>query len=117
MPVFGAQAGHENPQEEKKTTEHEDGAEQAIIGGPAGKSADEEEEEDLHGADPGDGRGRLLQCGNVVRLEDPEGVDVAPDVEDDQVAHECLGPCGDAAIGGWAGVDGDVGDGFAEDPG
>lgn len=66
----------------------------------AGEGANEEEE-DLKGADPGDGAGVVAQGGDEVGLENPEGVYVAPSVEDYEVAHDGLRPGCDAAV--WRG--------------
>ncbi len=75
-------------------------AEVARVGEAAGEGADEEEEEDLEGADPGDVRGRAVQRGGVVGLEEAEGVDHAPGVHDDDVG---AGDCGGVS---WWGLRG-----------
>ena len=59
----------------------------AGIGRSTRKRADGEEQEDLNGADPGDVGGGAVEVLDVVDLEDAEGVDVAPCVEDDDVGH------------------------------
>ena len=46
----------------------------------------------MRGADTGDGGERVREVLSVVGLEDAEGVDGAPCVEDDEVRDEGLGP-------------------------
>lgn len=72
---------------------------------PPGEHAEREVAEHLHGADPGDGRVFEGERVGVVLLEDAEGGDHAPCVEDYQVAHDGLRPGFAAAVWGWAGVD------------
>lgn len=85
--------------------EGEHGAVVAGVEGAAGKGADEVDEEDLHGADPGDGRGRGCQRAGVVRLEEAEGGQVAPAVDQHEVAHQHLRPGLEAAVRRGPGVD------------
>ena len=68
------------------------------VQGAAGYSTDEKDEENLNGANPGDGTARDAEGGDVVGLEDAEGIEISPGIEDDEVAHEHLGPGFDTAI-------------------
>ena len=92
LPVRRTPRRREDADELQRQAGGEGVAEEPGVGGAAGERADEEEEEDLHGADPGDVRGGVVESGDVVGLEDAEGVDVAPRVEDGDVAHEDLCP-------------------------
>lgn len=104
LPVARGEGGHEDAEDLEDGAQGVGGSEEAVVGGAAGEGADEEEEEDLRAADPGDVGGRVAKGGDVVGLEDAKGVDVAPGVGDEQVAHDRLRPSQQAAIWGWAWV-------------
>ena len=65
----------------------------------SGKRPDEVDEQDLHGANPANGRGLDLERIRVVRLEETERRDVAPAIDDDQVSRERLRPRLETAVG------------------
>lgn len=118
MPVRAAQTGHHGAQRGQQHPRNHDPVEVSGVEQAPGKHAQRKVAQHLHRADPGHG-GRLeVQVVGVVGLEDAEGRDHAPGVEDDEVAHEGLGPGFEAAVGWGAGVDyGGIaagGDGFGE---
>ena len=92
LPVLSAEARCEDAEEEEDAAQEEREAEESVIRCAAREGADEEEQEDLRGADPGYRGGRVVERADVVGLEDAEGVYIAPYVEDDEVAHNGLGP-------------------------
>lgn len=105
MPVFCAEGGHKDAEDLEERASEKCGAEETGISGAAGEGSYEKKEEDLDAADPGDSGWRVVKGGDVVGLEDAERVDIAPCIEDDEMGHECLGPCCKAAIWGWTRVD------------
>ena len=105
MPVFCAEGGHKDAKDLEERAEKDGGTEETVVGGAAGEGSYEKKEEDLDTANPGDSGWRMVKGGDVVGLEDAERVDIAPGIEDDEMGHESLGPCSEAAIWGWARVD------------
>ena len=105
MPVFCAEGGHEDAEDLEERAGEECRTEETVVSSAAGEGSYEKKEEDLDAADPGDSGWRVVEGRDVVGLEDAERVDVAPGIEDDEMGHECLGPCCEAAIRGWARFD------------
>ena len=60
LPVLRAERGHKHANELQDAADYVDVPKVASVRGTAGEGTDEEEEPDLHGADPGDVRGRAL---------------------------------------------------------
>lgn len=78
MPIRRGDGGHENSKETDYSADEEYGAEISRVGETTSEGTDEKEEEDLHGADPRDIGGRAFEGGDVVGLEDAEGVYETP---------------------------------------
>lgn len=79
LPVFGADAHEEDSENLQHGADKKGGDEKASVQQTAGEDSAHHGQPNLHGADPGDGRGRRVWHGGlVVSLEAAKRVEVAP---------------------------------------
>ena len=116
LPVLGREARHHEAERDEGRAPRDQRLEVAPVEDRAGQHADEEQQERLDGADPGDlgGRAAGQQVRLVVGLEDAEGVDGAPGVEEEEEGAEDLEPGVEAAVGWGADVGGFLGGEWGE---
>lgn len=74
LPVCLAQRGREDPNKLNHHASNENRTEKARVCSTARKGADNEREEKLNTADPGYGRGCLIEGFGIVGLKEAEGV-------------------------------------------
>jgi hypothetical protein len=99
LPVRCAQTQHEHAKQVDRAPSPEHEFKVSAIQGSAGECANAEDQEHLQRSDPRDSAVRSqMHDVDIVGLEQTEGIDETPSVEDDETRETGCRPCPDAAI-------------------